>query len=392
MYYFRIAMKSRKNILILLWSSKTSVRQFLSGFVMCARKRNNWIIHLHDAADLDYPPFRRKILSGAYDGIVTNEDTFLSHPEIATNPKTALVLHATYNPSQRKTGDNLVYVQKNNAVTGAFGADYLLRHGAFASYAFVPVFPEKPWSKIRAESFAERITRKRGKCFIHDGKASLVSFLRSLPKPTAVMAACDRAALQVLECCRKESFKVPEKIAVLGVDNDELICEFARPSLTSIHHTPPEAGGSLAARALDSIFKGKRYTKPGLFEDNQLTVAERESCAQLPPAKHIAYAAMEYIQKNATHNVRVSDVVKMLGVSARLASKRFREIFDKSILDAIVECRLKEVERRLMTSRLPISKIAALCGFDDLSYLGRIFRKRYGVTMSQLRGISVRKP
>ena len=61
------------------------------------------------------------------------------------------------------------------------------------------------------------------------------------------------------------------------------------------------------------------------------------------------------------------------------------EIFDKSILEAIVECRLKEVERRLRTSRLPISKIAALCGFDDLSYLGRIFRKRYGVTMSDYR-------
>lgn len=390
-YHSRIGMNPRKtrNVLVLLWSSKASVRTFLSGFVTCARKRKNWIIHLHDATDLDHPPFKRKIRAGAYDGIVVNEDTFLVHPEIASNPKTALVLHATYDPARRKAGDNLVYIQQNNAITGAFGADYLLRHGAFASYAFVPVFPERSWSKIRAESFAERITRKRGKCFVHDGRVSLVSFLRSLPKPAAVMAACDRVALQVLECCRKEGFKVPEKIAVLGVDNDELICEFARPSLTSIHHTPPENCGMLAARALDSIFRGKRYEKPGLFEDNQLAVAERESCAQLPPAKHIAYAAMEYIQKNATRDVRVPDVVKTLGVSTRLASMRFREIFDKSILEAIVECRLKEVERRLTTSRLPISKIAALCNFDDLSYLGRIFRKRHGVTMSQFRDSAV---
>lgn len=389
-YHSRNAMKSRKtqNILILMWSSKASVRSFLSGFVTHARKRKNWIIHLHDATDMDHLPFQRTVLAGAYDGIITNEDSFLKHPEIATHPQTALVLFATYNPSQRKDGDNLVYIQYNNAITGAFGADYLLRHGAFASYAFIPVFPEKPWSRIRAEGFAARIAHGRGKCFIHDGKASLASFLRSLPKPAAVMAACDRVALQVLECCRKEGFKVPEKIAVLGVDNDELICEFARPSLTSVYHTPPGSGGLLAACALDSIFKGKRYKKPGLFEDNRLAVAERESCAPLPPAKHIAYAAMEYIQKNAMRDVRVSDVVKALGVSARLASQRFREIFDKSILEAIVECRLKEVERRLTTTRLPISKVAALCDFDDLSYLGRIFRKRYGVTMSQFRSDS----
>ena len=81
----------------------------------------------------------------------------------------------------------------------------------------------------------------------------------------------------------------------------------------------------------------------------------------------------------------MADVVAHLGVSRRLADLRFREYHGKTIHETIIETKLEELSMRLLTSNRAISNIAAALGFDDLSYLGRIFRKRYGMTMSEWR-------
>ena len=374
-----------KRILMLLWSNKASVRNFLFGFCEYARRRKNWILDLRQEADLDNPVINGRVRGGFYDGILANEHAFLSHPELANVEKTALVLYATYNPEQRKAGDNLVYVQHNNIVTGQFAAEYLSRLGAFASYAYVPTFPQEPWSDERGRGFAEWFAGRRMGCHVHHEPELLANFLRSLPKPAAVMAACDRVALGVLEACREAKLDVPGKVAVVSVDNDEIICEFARPSLTSIIHDPVSELGRKAGEAMNLLLRGRRSAKPGLVEFNRLKVVERESCAQLPQATHAARSAMEFIQKNARSAMKVNDVVAHIGVSRRLADRQFRQTYGESILEAITRCRLEEVARHILLSRLPIVKIASLCNFGDIAYLGRLFRRRYGMTMREYR-------
>ena len=374
-----------KRILMLLWSNKASVMNFLFGFCEYARRRKNWILDLRQEADLDNPVINGRVRGGFYDGILANEHAFLSHPELANVEKTALVLYATYNPEQRKAGDNLVYVQHNNIVTGQFAAEYLSRLGAFASYAYVPTFPQEPWSDERGRGFAEWFAGRRMGCHVHHEPELLANFLRSLPKPAAVMAACDRVALGVLEACREAKLDVPGKVAVVSVDNDEIICEFARPSLTSIIHDPVSELGRKAGEAMNLLLRGRRSAKPGLVEFNRLKVVERESCAQLPQATHAARSAMEFIQKNARSAMKVNDVVAHIGVSRRLADRQFRQTYGESILEAITRCRLEEVARHILLSRLPIVKIASLCNFGDIAYLGRLFRRRYGMTMREYR-------
>ena len=370
---------------MLLWSNKASVRNFLFGFCEYARRRKNWILDLRQEADLDNPVINGRVRGGFYDGILANEHAFLAHPELANVEKTALVLHATYDPERRKAGDNLVYVQHNNIVTGQFAAEYLTRLGAFASYAYVPTFPQEPWSDERGRGFAEWLAGRRMDCRVHREPEPLADFLKSLPKPAAVMAACDRVALGVLEACRSLRIDVPGKVAVLGVDNDEIICEFARPSLTTLIHSPESRLGEKAGEAMNSLLRGRRFATPGLVEFNQLKVIERESCEHLPQATHIARAAMEFISKNARSALKVDDVVRHLGVSRRLADRQFRQTHGESILEAITRHRLSEVSKRLLISRLSIAKVAALCGFDDLAYLGKLFRRRFGCTMSEWR-------
>ena len=372
-----------QHILVALWSSKTSMRNFLYGFARYARMRKDWILDLRSADDLAFAPTADKVRSGAYTGIVADEETFLAHPGIVSCRETAVVLYATYNPALFQRGQKLVFAQHDNAVTGAFAADYLVKLGRFASYGYVPTTPDIPFSTARARGFAARLAQHGHHCQTYGRTEPLDVFLQKLPKPAAVMGACDRVALDVLETCRAIRIDVPSRIAVLGVDNDELICEFARPSLTSICRDDVHELGFRAGKALHSLLKGngRQDQTPRLIEYNGMTVVERESCAFLPPAVHIAMTAMEFIRKNAKRRLHVSDVVAHLHVSRRLADKRFREIHGKSILEAITECRLEEVARRLVMSRLPIGKIAAQCGFANLAYLGKLFRRRYGVTM-----------
>lgn len=374
-----------KHILLPLLSNTASARNFLYGFCKYAQTRQDWTFEILREDDLKHPTIMQRIRNGVYDGIVTNERTFLAHGELAEIEKTALVINATYDANVRKAGNNLVFVQHNNRVTGRFAASYLLKLGKFASHAYIPTFPPEPWSEERGVGFADYLNKHRTKCFIHNTEESIADFLRSLPKPAAIFAACDRVALGVLETCRSLKIDVPGKIAVLGVDNDEIICEFARPSLTTIIHFPEHSLGEKAGEAMNSLLRKKCFDPPGLLEFNQLKVIERESCVHLPQATYIAHAAMEFISKNAHRALKVNDVVKHLGVSRRLADKQFGQTHGESILRAITRHRLTVVSKRLLISRLPIVKIASLYGFDDLAYLGKIFKRQFGCTMSEWR-------
>ena len=99
-----------KNILVLLWSDWKSMRNFLYGFALYARTRKDWIVHLRSPEDLSLPATANKVKSGFYSAIVANEETLKTHPEIADNPKTALVLYGACNPDFRKVGDVVAHV------------------------------------------------------------------------------------------------------------------------------------------------------------------------------------------------------------------------------------------------------------------------------------------
>ena len=156
-----------KHILLPLWSNNASTRNFLVGFSKYARTRKDWTVDIIREVDLNHPAIMKRISDGAYDGIVTNERTLLSHHELAGMENVTLVINATYAPG-RKAGNNIVFVQHNNQVTGRFAASYLTKLGAFAAYAYVPTFPSEPWSEERGRGFAAFLGKHGRKCFVHD--------------------------------------------------------------------------------------------------------------------------------------------------------------------------------------------------------------------------------
>ena len=375
----------KKNILVLLWSSTiASGRDFLAGFAAHARQRADWQIYLRIAKKTVEPSILRTIRAGNYRGIVIDEDTYLSLPAGTIPESTSVVVFGTYDPNAPQ---NVAYVQNDNAAIARFGGDYLLSLGRFRSFGFVPTEDAHGWSEIRAAAFAEAVRQKGQQAFIFDPSASapsLADWLAALPKPAAVMTACDTTALEVIEACKRERLAVPSQISVLGVDNDELLCEFNRPTISSVlpRH---DIVGQLAAKMLARMLRSRKVTGRRCEICSDQTVVERESTAPISPAVHLITAALDYIRQNATKSISPEDVVQHLGISRSLADLRFRQYQGVTIRETILRTRLEEVKKRLISTQLSAAKVARICGFTDIPHLQVVFKKRFGLPMGQWR-------
>lgn len=371
--------------MILLWSSTiSSGRDFLAGFARRARHRNDWQLHLRISKKTLEPNILRAIQLGGYNGIVTDEDSYNSIPKGAIPDGTSVVVFGTYDPDAPR---NVFFVQNDNAAIGRFGGQYLVGLGRFRSFGFVPTEVEHGWARIRADAFAGEMAKRRlaAEVFDHTGhSSSLKAWLDALPKPAAVMAACDTTAMEVVEACKRARISIPSQVSVLGVDNDELLCEFNSPTISSVlprHDTV----GEMAARALARAFRGWPKGKARREICDEQTVVERESTAPLTPATHLITSALDFIRQNATKAITTDDVVRHLGVSRSLASLRFREYQGETIREAILRMRLEELKKRLSSSHLSVSKIARVCGFTDIPHLQVVFKKKFGLPMGMWR-------
>lgn len=376
--------RNPRNILILLANTGASCRDFLAGFSRFARGRPDWRVRLRHGSDLDDTSIERLTGPSGYDGIVTNEDVFLKHPELADNPRTAVVVFGTYR--EMAAPAPVIFVQNDNAIIGRFGARHFMQLGRFRTFGFVPTERQHAWSDIRAEAFGAELSAHAHGCsvFSWSGGVSLGDWLAELPKPVAVMAACDRVAIEVAAACSSSGLSVPDHVAVLGVDNDTLLCEFDSPTLSSIlpkHDTT----GWLAAKALNRLFRGWRPESAQRILCTETSVIERESTAPLSPATHLIQSALEFIRRNARKNISAQDVIQHLNVSPSLANLRFREFQKETIGEAIRRERLEEVCRSLATTRMSVRKVAQLCGFSNAAYLGALFRRQFGMSPGQWR-------
>lgn len=381
----KIPTVARKNILVLLWSTAASGRDFLYGLSNYLKSRPAWNIRLLPTAEELSPDIVRSIRSGAFDGIVTDENMLAANPVLRVCKETSFVIFGT-RPAKEED-KNVTYIQNDDRMIGRLGARHFLGLGNFRSFGFVPTVIPHVWSRDRAEGFAEELAKTGQTTEVFDKSSqhrSLTAWLRHLPKPCAVMAAWDCRAIEVVETAKKAGLDIPRQVAVLGVDNDELICGFTSPSISSIY-PPHEENGFAAGKALDRLFAKTHGRGKPVILCSGAKIIQRESTAPLTPASHLILSALEFIQKNATRNIHVNDVVRHLKVSRRLADLRFREFQGESILETITRIRLDEVAKRLITTRLSASMIARSCGFDDVSYLGKLFRRKYGQTLQQWR-------
>lgn len=274
---------------------------------------------------------------------------------------------------------NIAFIRNSGRDIGSEAAHFLLGQGIARSYAFLHSDPIMDWSQARFEAFKQTLNDKGFWC----EELFSATDVSKLKRPAAVLTANDDRAFELLKVLAAKRIAVPRGVAVLGVDNDELICENAHPRLSSVQPDFEEEG-RLAAETLDVLMHGKKLAERTLLVGVK-GIVQRESTAELSHAGQLVQKAVAYINRHALDGIVVNDVVRHLKCSRRLADLRFRELQGRTILDAITERRLDEVKHRLARTRDKIDAIASACGYRNPTYLKNLFKKRFGMSMSEWR-------
>ena len=282
-------------------------------------------------------------------------------------------------------------VVHDSSETAMLAAKELLSLG-FQDYAFVGNLQPREWSEQRRKVFAKAIKAVgRRLCVFQSGvveefdtfRERLKPWLAELPRPCGLLAANDTTADIVLRVLRNMRIKVPEEIAVVGIDNDPLICENTVPTLTSI--APDfERSGYIAAEMLDARMKGEVVGNE-LRTFAAMHVIHRGSTRILKRKDDAIKESLEFIRENAANGILPRDVVGRIGGSRRQAEYRFREFVGKSIGEELLAVRLELAKKLVSDPVVPIGSVAARCGYGDDSSLRRAFKAATGLSLSEYR-------
>ncbi len=261
------------------------------------------------------------------------------------------------------------------ARTGQFAAEHFLDRG-FWNYAFCG-YEGRAWVERRLEGFAER------RLVWKQEVPRVVAWLKSLPRPVAVMACNDKRGRQVIEACLLAGLKVPEEVAVVGVDNDHLFGNLSNPPLSSVALNLSKAGYQ-AAELLDQLMRGA-VRKPRQIVIEPLWVVPRRSSDVIAVDDPHLAIALHFIREHAKETIGVDDVVEQAGISRRGLEIRFHNVLRRSIRGEIQRVRLAQVRQLLTETNLSVDRIAQLTSFCSVSHLGGVFRHEFGATPAQFR-------
>jgi LacI family transcriptional regulator len=208
-------------------------------------------------------------------------------------------------------------------------------------------------------------------------------WVRSLPKPAAVFTCNDLWGLQLAETCRQLGYGVPEDVAILGVQDDDLLCELARPPLSSIA-IPAERIGFEAAAMLDRLLARPRLRPPPLLFP-PLGVVNRQSTDILAVSDPQVATAVRFIQERAHQPLLVEDVLQAVSISRRALERRFRQALHRTLGEEIRRAHLERARELLARTSLAMSAVAQRSGFTDGKHLATVFRQETGVTPTAYR-------
>lgn len=291
---------------------------------------------------------------------------------------------------------SLPSVCPDNRAIGRLAARHLLERGFSHLAAFGTM--ETHFANERIAGFAEVAHELGVTCHIYraeelgqpglrleepGGLEPVSPWLDSLPKPIGVLAVNDWLAMELTERCRQLAIRVPEDLAVVGVDNDEVICELANPPLSSIR-LPTEQIGYEAAKLLRQIMSGKASTEqPRTFEP--LDVIVRRSSDVLAIEDPLVADAARYIWDHACDGIRVSDVSRHVGVSRRWLEVRFREALGRSPAVEIRRVQMDKAKKLLVETDLLLTDVAGAAGMQDAKLLVSVFRRELNCTPNAYR-------
>ena len=270
---------------------------------------------------------------------------------------------------------------------GRLAAEHLLERG-LRSFGFCG-YANECWATRRRDGFVAALARAGWRCQVYespwhglsalpinDDHQSLEVWLDSLRKPAGVMAGNDMLGFAVLDGCRSLGLKVPVEMAVIGVDDDALLCGLCDPPLSSVIPNSEHIGYEAAA-VLDGLMNGKRAE----FEERlipPLGIATRLSTDVLAIEDTVFAFAVRFIREHGCHGITVEDVLKNVPLSRMSLERRFRKYLGHSPHAEIRAVQVARAKQLLIETEHPIHRIAQLVGFEHPEYFNVLFKREVG--------------
>lgn len=361
-------------------------RDLLSGIIRFMRMHDEWSVFC-EQRDLtkDLPSWLTRWKG---DGIISR----------ATTPELVKAVEKTAVPLVELTdrgGDAAMpHVRSDDEAIGAMAAEHLLERG-FAKFGFCG-YRKEAWSKRRETAFRATVHKAGATCDVYESpwhgpsakswqeeQSCIKQWVGSLSPPFAVMACNDVRGQQVLDACSSAALSVPEQVAVIGVDNEELLCRMSAPPLSSVIPNA-ESVGFRAAELLDALMKGQSVPSSAQLLP-PIAVATRQSTDVVAIDDRDVAAALRYIRENACRGLTVNDVVRNSPVSRSTLERALRKYLGRTPQQEIRSVQIKRVRELLATTNLSVEQIAPLCGFDHPEYLHVVFKRVTGTTPGEFR-------
>jgi LacI family transcriptional regulator len=384
-------MASVRRVLLLVESSRSYGRECVSGIASYIRGR--WRVqHLEQPLGEELPELAKR---QRCDGAIVDIEHQQMADQVAKLHVPVVDIRGAYPPSLGAT------VATDDKACARLGADHFL-HLGFRNFAFCG-FPDVSFCEQRCSGYVEYLAglghetavfeqgagnHKSNDAFVREAVGELAErqiarWLKSLPLPVAVLACNDARGRQVLDACASAGLAVPDEVAVLGIGNDEVICDLAWPPMSSIQ---PDAFriGYEGAAVLDAIMDGEPAPlQPILLPPSGLVVRPSTDVTVLDDEEVVA--ALRWIREHASEGVSIGSMLQELSLSRATLDRRFRRALGRTAKEELARVRLARAKQLLVDTRYKLQQIAAMTGYPSAAQFILAFKRQTGITPGQYR-------
>lgn len=381
----------RHSISLLFNANKAYDRQVIEGIGNYLQATKvNWDVYLEE----DFLCRLDHIEEWSGDGIIADFDDVSIRSKLKGINKPVIGIGGSYQDPEDYPPVPYVATDNHQLVEQAYK---LLKNKALEHFAFygMPHDESRCWARERKNAFLQ-LTRQDGyQDHYYEGVPTtpdswqyamnqLADWVERLPKPIGIIAVTDSRARHLLQACDRLGIPVPDKVAVIGIDDDEIARHLSRISLSSVSQGCVQIGYR-AAKLLHKRLNNNSEKLPRILIP-PLGVIERQSTDYQSLQDPHVIQAMQFIRQNATLGIKVEQVTDYVGMSRSNLEPRFLAERGHSVHVEIHNEKLKRACRLLKTSDMPTKEIAQVCGYPSLQYMYAVFKKHYGVTPKQYRG------
>ena len=378
---------------ILIERQRTYGRRLCEGIIRFARERTNWTLRIVDFMNLPQIAHNKDI-----DGFIARVMDDRAEEQLRATGKPVVDVFF------ERPRMGFAAADQNALLVGQMAAQHFIEH-RFTNFAFCG-YNGRSYSDRRRDAFMQCLEQNHFPCAVYrtppsalkDFNNSVVlqerfgfasdhralrTWISKLPKPVGVFCSHDMRAYHLAEACRSQGLQIPEDVAILGADDDELVCNFSDPPLSSIDQNAFGIGYA-AAKTLESMLQNPDVVPSPVLID-PIRLIERESTRVYTVSPPWLSDALIFIRRNISNNITASDVYAAVGKSHTLVDSAFRRTFGTSVQKTIIRTRLEEAKRLIRDTSLTLTEIAAKTGFSTAQYFCSSFSKTFGTSPSAYR-------